>query len=79
MMVKHVAGDLVRALWYSDYGPIDARHNLFSDMLYVSSRFESIYDFGTWPIRSPMWRRESTLLGSDIRSNGRNSRSADII
>jgi len=66
LMVKHVAGDLVCALRYSDYGPIDARHNLFSDMLYVSSRFESIYYFGAWPIRSPMWRRESILLADLI-------------
>jgi len=36
--------DLVCA--YSDYGPIGAQHNLQSGMVYVSSRFESIYYFG---------------------------------
>jgi len=36
---KHVAGDLVCA-WVFRYGSIDARHDLQSDMLYVSGCFE---------------------------------------
>jgi len=51
LIKEHVAGDLVCA--YSDYGPIDADHNLQTNMLYHVSGF-IISAHGPWG--SPTWR-----------------------
>lgn len=81
LIQQHVAGDSDLVCAYSDYGSIDARHNLQSDMLHMSSRFESIYYFGAWrmELEADVTKRGHHNGTSDIGSNGRKSRSVNII